>query len=278
MPPPKIIEESLDYWVTESTYGGIIHPDRLLEIEKIKSLVRECSERRGKLFIPSFALERAQEIIYLLSYAMFKKEIPRIPIFLDSPMATDILDVFSGYWKTQLFKDQYKLNFNPFNAHSNKFLKISRTFEQSEGLISGRGPYVIIAGSGMGDAGRIRSHYKKGLASNKNTVAMIGYTVSGTLNRAIIDGQKRIKIDGKYYSVKAKIEKFGSFSAHADKNFLTEYTEEVCRKSPNLKEIFINHGGESNGIAMQRNLVKLLGDEWEDKIVIPRLHDQFVLF
>jgi len=276
LPPPETVQENLDHWVTESTYGGIDHPDRSIEIENLKLLVQECYKKKGKLYIPSFALERAQEIIYLLSYYMFKKEIPEIPIVLDSPMAANILQIFAENWRTQLFKDQYKVNFEPFKKGSNRFLKISRTQIESNHLVLAKGPLIVVAGSGMGDAGRIRNHYKKGLGLSKNTVAIVGYMVEGTLNRNLVNGNNRVKIDGKYYSVNARVEKFGGFSAHADRGFLTDYIQEIT-KSPNLKTIFINHGGEKNGLEMEKNIIERLGEERSFKVIIPRLYDRFDL-
>ena len=279
LPPPEIIEEPLDYWVTESTYGGISHPPRDEDLDILKRLVRECHERGGKVFIPSFSLERAQEVILILSGMMFAREIPKMNIYLDSPMAESILKIFAASWRKKSFVNQHRFNFNPFTE--NKFLKIVSGYEASEALSRKKGPHIIVAGSGMGDAGRIRSHYKKGINQKKNLILLVGYMAAGTLNRNIADGHRIVGIDKKDYKVSCFVHKFGSFSAHADREELLEYTERVVSRSPGIKKIFISHGGEKNGydfkFVLAENLSNKFGGDWDKKIIIPRKQEQFIL-
>lgn len=281
LPPPEIIEEPLDYWITESTYGGIDHPSREEDFETLKELVSECLRKRGKILIPSFSLERAQEVILILSRMMLAKEIPRMTIYLDSPMAKKILSVFSKNWRKRAFINQYKLNFNPFDPNQNVFLKVIDRFEDSKALVRRNGSHIVVAGSGMGDAGRIRDHYKKEIRNDRNLILLVGFMVNGTLNRNIADGHKIVGIDGKDYQVRATVHKFGSFSAHADRTELLEYTKKIVSVNPKIKAIFINHGGERNGYELKLGLTEALskefGGDWSKRIIIPQKMDEYVL-
>lgn len=278
LPAPKIIQEPLDYWITESTYGTINHPKRSSDLERLLKAVQECVDRKGKILIPSFAFERAQELIYLLSLYMDKGSIPSIPIYLDSPMAAKITEVYADKWYTPMFKGQNDLGYNPFDVEENKHFRIVETNEKSKRLTFRKESAIIIAGSGMGDGGRIRSHFKMGGLSNpKNLICVVGYSVIGTTVRAIADRESEITIDNVIIPNKARMEKFGSFSAHADQKFLTFYTKEIMRKSPDLKKIFINHGGYTNGHGFREHLIHSLPRDWEGKIVVPNAGDVFIL-
>lgn len=281
LPSPEIIKEPLDYWVTESTYGGISHPQRDGDFNVLRRLIEECYRREGKVFIPSFSLERSQEIILILSRMMFAREIPRMNIHLDSPMAESILKIFAESWRKKSFVNQHRFNFNPFISSENKFLKIVSDYEASEALTRKRGPHIVVAGSGMGDAGRIRSHYKKGIHQEKNIILLVGYMATGTLNRNIADGHRIVGIDNKDYRVGCLVHKFGSFSAHADREELLEYTEKIVSNSVGIKKIFISHGGEKNGyelkLALSEKLAQKFGGDWDRKIIIPRIQEKFIL-
>jgi metallo-beta-lactamase family protein len=276
LPAPRIIEEPLDAWVTESTYGGINHVKRREEIERLLGIIEEAKNKKNKILIPSFAFERAQEIIYLLSYFMDKKKIPPIPIYLDSPLATKIMEVYKGYWNTPMFKGQEMIKFNPFDTKVNKYVKVVEDSEESKRLIQRNGPNIIIAGSGMCDAGRIRGHLAKWLPNSKTIVCVIGYMVQNTLGRKLVDLLPIVTINGKEVRNNARLEKFGSFSAHADQSFLTEYTAKLVKKNPNMR-IFINHEGERNGLELKKHFLDEFGSAWEDQIKIPKKEEQFVL-
>lgn len=277
LPAPRLIKEPLDYWVTESTYGAINHPSRSDEIERFLDIVRDCNKKKSKLLIPSFAMERTQEVLYLLSYYMEKEEIPKVPIYLDSPLALKVTEVYSDNWDSPMFKDQDRLSFNPFDLEENNYFKTVDSHLQSNWLARQNGPAIIIAGSGMADAGRIRNHLKTGLPDSKNIICIIGYVVPNTPGRKIVDREPEIVMDGKAIINRARVEKFGSFSAHADQKYLGHYTGEVLRKSPNLKTVFINHGGETNGKGLREKLLSKLPYTWEKKIIIPKAGEEFVL-
>lgn len=261
LPPPQMPEEKMDVWVTESTYGGNIHPPREDEFAEIKKVILE--NKNGKIIIPSFALERAQEIIYLLSQEMKSGSIPKINIFLDSPLASKITGVFSYYWKTPMFLDQGD-DFNPFSKE-NGFLQIVENEMDSATLVNQSGPYIVIAGSGMCDAGRVRNYLRASLSGMNNHILLVGYMANGTLGEKLAKSFPMISMNGQEISVRAKIHHFRSFSAHADGQFLAEFGTKIIK---NNGKIFICHGEEKSAYSLQNDLRKLLGDDID--IHIPR--------
>jgi len=279
LPPPETINEPIDYWFIESTYGDKIHPQRDAEIIKLNKLVNEVGLEKKIMIIPSFALERVQEIIYLLSYHMHAKNIATVPIYLDSPLAHQITKIFSKYWHTKMFKDQDMLPFNPFEVSKNPYLKVTVSQEESTKLTKLHAPFIVIAGSGMCDAGRVRNHLRQNLKSNKTVICLIGFMSDNSLGKKLKDGYPLVKMNGKEITVNAKIVFFESFSAHADSSFLTSYTQTVMNK-PGIYEqkIFIGHGSVIGGLSLKKKLIETLpGSTWKKRIIIPKLNQKIVL-
>ncbi|MFA6995078.1 MAG: MBL fold metallo-hydrolase [Patescibacteria group bacterium] len=278
LPPPEMIQEPIDYWFIESTYGGKIHPPREEEINKLISLIRKAQEKKQKIIIPSFALERAQEIIFLLSYYIQNKKISPITIYLDSPMAAKITEIFAANWQTGMFLGQEKLKFNPFDIKENKFLKIIGSWEDSEALIASAGPYIAIAGSGMCNAGRIREHLRAGLGRSDTVICLVGYMAEDSLGKKLKDGLPIVKMNNEEIIVKAEIVSFDSFSAHADSTFLVSYTNEVMAKNPDdTKKIFIIHGEEMSAAFLKLALLDSVSHNQKHKIVIPKMGEEQIL-
>lgn len=275
LPPPKVPKERINYWLIESTYGGKKHPERQEEIDQLLNLVAEAVQEKKKIIIPSFALERTQEIIYLLSYFMSIGKIPRIPIYLDSPMATSITKVYAHNWKSNMFKDQNLLNFNPFKFSENHYLKIvDRDYTST--LSKSPGPYIVIAGSGMCDNGKVREYLRENLGNKKTIVCLVGYMAENSLGRKLKDGCTLIKMNGQEIYIKAKIVAFDSLSAHADGCYLEDFTKQAVTKDPNAKKsIFIVHGDDPGGIMLKNGLYRKLPKKWGKDIVIPELNQTF---
>jgi len=269
LPPPDMPNESLDCLFTESTYGGEKHPSRDEEIFILKETINETIKNHGVILLPSFVLERAQEIIYLLSYLMQSKQIRPINIYLDSPMASKITEVFASYWHKGMFKDQFMLNFNAFSLDENPYLKIIESGEISAMLTKSREPHIVIAGAGMCDAGRIRNHLRARLGFSNTTICIVGYMAENSLGRKLSERMPIVKMNGQEIMVRSKIVNFGSFSAHADGDFLVEYANASINKTSSLSKIVIVHGDEINGLKHKRDLVNSLGAVWEDKVLIP---------
>jgi metallo-beta-lactamase family protein len=267
LPPPEKVEEPVDDWLFESTYGGKIHPPREQENERLIGIVNRAVAEKRKIIIPSFALERTQEIIFLISKFIVQGKIPKIAIYLDSPMATKITEVFSAAWQSPgLFKEQNEINFNPFCPQQNTILKPIEGPTASSELIKLEGSHIVIAGSGMCHAGRIRGHLRAGLGSKKTTVCLIGYMVKGSLGRQLQEGYKMVRMNKEDILVNAEIEVFGSFSAHADSPGLVDYAESI--KTERLKKIFLVHGELKSATDLKVELMKKL-NMTKDQITIP---------
>jgi metallo-beta-lactamase family protein len=274
LPPPDKIPEAINFWMIESTYGGKVHPGREEEIERLLALTTEAVEQKKRVIIPSFSLERTQEIIYLLSYYMQIGRIPPIPIHLDSPMALRISEVYAANWNSPMFKDQDKLRFNPFSI-GNPYLNIVGDQVASGELSKSPGPYIVIAGAGMCDAGRVRNHLRENLGSDKTIVCLVGYMAKDSLGRKMQEGLPIVKMNGVEILVKAKIVSFSSFSAHADSTHLVSYTKSALTTDPYApKKVFIVHGEEASGLALKEKLVGALptGD-WMKNIIIPSVNE-----
>jgi metallo-beta-lactamase family protein len=241
--------------------------------------VRTAADLKQKIIIPSFALERAQEIIYILSYYMQIGAIPKIPIYLDSPMGVDITKSFAVGWDLGMFEGQNKLNFNPFKVDGSSYLRTVNGEKASVALSEERGPYIVIAASGMCDAGRVRTHLKAGLGSPQTVVALIGYMTENSLGRKLKDGLPIVRMNGTEIVVKAKVVSFDSFSAHADGPHLVSYTKEAMATGEGEhRKIFIVHGEEKGATSLKMELLKALpNDDWLKKIIIPKLGEEVIL-
>lgn len=266
LPPPKVIQEPLNWWFTESTYGGRRHPSRNEELFTLLKTIARTREAGGNVYIPSFSLERTQEIIYLLSRLIANGELAPMTIYLDSPLAEKVTGVFLQYWDTPMFADQNSLDFNPFSEEENPFLKVVLGKEESDNLVNTSEPCIIIAGSGMCDAGRIREHLRYALPNNQNAICLVGYMAEGTLGRRLCERTSSVQMNGNTILVRANIVRFESFSAHADSEFLVDYARRLTIK----KGVFLLHGDNENAQRLQQNLQKRLGNV---TVFIPKLNE-----
>jgi metallo-beta-lactamase family protein len=234
---PTFFEEA-DYVIVESTYG-----DRLLEspqdtANQLAEAINSTVKRGGNIVIPSFALERSQELLYYLNEFLLEGRIPRLPIFVDSPMAVEVTGVFERH--PELFDQEMKKLLHqqrsPFDFPS---LELTGTVEESKAINHIKGSAIIIAGSGMCTGGRIKHHLVNNISGEENTILFVGYQAAGTLGRQIVDGAKRVRILGQYYPVKARIAQLNGFSAHADRDGLVRWLSSL-RKPP--RRVFVTHG------------------------------------
>lgn len=274
LPPPELIKEDLRVFVTESTYGGRVHPSRDDEICKIIELVKIAVKKKKRIIIPSFALERAQEIIYLLSYHMSAGGIPKIPIFLDSPLASKITKIFAQAWSDGMFSDQSRLDFNPF-SQENPYLKIITDQKESDDLIAKSGPYIVIAGSGDCNSGRVRGHLRTNLPKEDTMIFLVGYMPKNSLGRNLKE-RMVVKMNQEEIKVKAEIISFDSFSAHADSLFLRDYVYDNLKWGSEPKNIFIVHGELEGARTLKINLDMVLSDKLIETM-IPENGFEFLL-
>lgn len=228
-----------DFVFMESTYGNRLHEEENVSEEKLGKIIKQTVERGGNIVIPTFAIERAQELLYYLNSLLLADKIPHILVFVDSPMAINVTEVFEKYVEyfdkeTQQLIRQGK---SPFNF---PLLKLTRTTHESKAINYIKGSSIIMAGSGMCTGGRIKHHLVTNITREESTILFVGYQAKGTLGREIVEGAKRVRILGKHYPVKARVEQINGFSAHADRDELFSWIEKI----KNVKNVFLIHGEE----------------------------------
>ena len=240
----------LDYLITESTYGNRLH-ESFDEAKRIlKKYVIEAVSRRAKIIVPSFALGRTQELIYLMHQLIDAGEIPRFSIFVDSPLAINITDVFKAH--SECFDKETFLTFsasdNPFGFRN---LTYTRTTAESISLNHKKGPMMIISAAGMCEAGRIRHHLKNSIENHNDMILITGFMAKNTLGRKIVEQEPMLKIFDNMYRLRAQVVVINALSAHADSTDLVDYATNVADR---LKKIFIVHGEETQSTALQGRL------------------------
>ncbi|HQS83394.1 MAG: MBL fold metallo-hydrolase [Alphaproteobacteria bacterium 16-39-46] len=261
MNPPTPVEQA-DYLILESTYGDRKHneddPKKIL-----KDIVLETAKKGGTLVIPSFAVGRAQTILYLLSLLRQENEIPPVPIYVDSPMATNVTELYCR------FSTEHNL---PHNACVDmcKIARFVNTPQESKELDLNTAPKIIITASGMATGGRVLHHLKAFIGDPKNTIFFIGFQAAGTRGASLVGGAQEIKIHGQYFSVRAKILKEDSLSAHADYTEILSWLKNF--KSP-PKEIFLTHGEPIQADALRLRIQ----DKFKFKCIVPEYLETFEL-
>ncbi|MDD2806969.1 MAG: MBL fold metallo-hydrolase [Patescibacteria group bacterium] len=228
-----------DFVVLESTYGGRIHEPASLRHDMLRDIFRQTIGRGGILMIPAFSLERTQELLYELNHLVENKEVPSVPVYVDSPLAIKATAVYRKYNSL-------------FNAESKKLIKAGDDIFEfpklkyvtspklSKALNDDNKSKVIIAGSGMCNGGRIIFHLQHHLGNAKNQLLIIGYQAEGTTGRLLLDGARSVDIRHQRISVKAKITAIGAYSAHADQPKLLHWVKQISKPKP--KQVFLVHG------------------------------------
>jgi len=263
---PAIFDEA-EYIVMESTYGDRSHEEH--ENIDIQKQLRDCINRTvsagGNIIIPSFALERSQELLYHLNELFLRKEIPPLLIFLDSPMAVRITKVFKRH--AELFdKEMMRRLRQGSSFFSFKNLRMVQSVEESKAINNIKGGSIIIAGSGMVTGGRVKHHIVNNIRRAESTVLFVGYQAEGTPGRILLDGAREIRLLGQTHPVKVHIEKIDGFSAHTDRDGLLAWLADI-RVPPRC--VFVTHGEEKAAISFARFLDERTG--WTTKV--PRYKD-----
>lgn len=266
---PAFIEEA-DYLVIESTYGDRLHPEMPDRPEELKTIIDETMKKGGNLIIPSFAVERTQDLLYDLSLLQSQGRLnPNIDIYIDSPLAIKATEIF-------------KRNFDLYDRETNLMikkghhplkmpnLKYSSTKAESMKLNERKSNTIIISASGMCDAGRIQYHLQHNLWRPESTILFVGYQAEGTLGRQIVSGEKLVELLGRQITVKARIEDNRAYSAHADQRDLLNWLHKFEHKP---KTIFIVHGEEE----VQKVLSEKIQEELKIETIIPNWLDEVEL-
>lgn len=239
-----------DYVIMESTYGNRIHEPSRERALLLRSAIYETISLGGVLLIPAFALERTQEILYELRQLVEQKNIPHVPIYIDSPLAIKAIQLYRKY--DHLFdKEAAYLIASGKDVFQFKGLKMTETRSQSKHINEVAAPKIIIAGSGMMQGGRIRHHLQRYLSDFKNQVLIVGYQVEGSLGRQLLDGAKQVTIDETTIPVQAKIRAIGGYSAHADQPKLLNWLRPQAKY---LKQAWLTHGEVAQAQALGQRL------------------------
>lgn len=242
--------EDVDFLQIESTYGGRLHNEKQTSKEEVGRLVRDTIAKQGKIIIPAFSVGRTQQIVYTLNQLTEAGEIPRLPIFVDSPLSTNATEVYRLH--PECFNETiYKFLREKANPFGMENLTYIRDVAHSMKLNDLKEPAIIISASGMAEAGRIRHHLKNNLGQSANLVLFIGYCAEHTLGAQILSGKSPVNIFGEPHAVRARIATVDAFSGHADKVELRRYVRQL---TGNIKKIFVIHGEESQSLAFAETL------------------------
>lgn len=223
--------ENADYLVIESTYGNRLHEKVSIPNELLK-YIKWTYNKGGILIVPTFSVERAQEIIYLLSILKREKKLPKIPIYLDSPMGVNATEIYIK------FSNNHKLTFEDISSMLATVQLISDV-SASKAVVNDNNPKIVLAGSGMITGGRVLHYLNKYISDKKNSVLLVGFQAEGTRGRALLSGDTEIKFFGEYHQIKAEIFKINAFSGHADQSEILDWLQHF-KQPPTLT--LINHG------------------------------------
>jgi len=257
-----------DILLIESTYGSRTHPPLEESAAALQETIRRTSRRGGKVIIPAFAVERTQLLVYLLNKLYHQGGLPEIPIYVDSPLALNVTEVFRQH--PECFNDETRNYLRHEDPENDIFgfrqLRYIRDVEQSKRLHTFQGPCVIISASGMAEAGRIQHHLKNNIEDSRNTVLIVGWQAPNTLGRRLAEQAPVVKIFGKEYSLEAEVVRLNGFSGHADLPGLLSWARNFA-KPPD--QTFIVHGDLE---AAQELAARMRNDLGYQKVTIPSLH------
>jgi metallo-beta-lactamase family protein len=243
-----------DYIVLESTYGNRRHDTGNNAVDKLAKVAARCVEQRGKILIPSFAIERTQELVYYFHLLVDDGIIPEVPIYVDSPMATNATTIFQIHPECydEEIKDAFiKHHKNPFGFNN---LNFTTSVDESKALNDRKGPLIIISADGMCEAGRIQHHLIHNITDPRTTVLLVGYMAENTLGRRIRDRAAELKIHGQWLKRRAEVEEINAFSAHADYEEALQWLKSL--DTSRLKTIFLVHGESDAQRAFKKHLTE----------------------
>ena len=261
----------VDYTLVESAYGSRLHEARSERRTRLLEVIKETFDRKGVLMIPSFAVERTQELLVELDTLFEAGQLPKIPVFVDSPLAINITKEygrFSSYFNEsarEILKDNRGIFQFPW-------LTSTPSVQESKHINDVAAPKIIIAGSGMSQGGRILHHELRYLPDSRNSILFIGYQVQGSLGRRILEGEKEVSIFGQHVPVRCHVHSIGAYSAHADQNGLLEYIRQA-NQGGTLKKCFVVQGELESAQALAKRSM----DELKVDTLVPALGQSFEL-
>lgn len=239
-----VAPEGVDAVIMESTYGNREHPAVDDARERLAAVVRETAARGGRILIPAFAVGRTQELIYTFHELVLAGRIPRIPVIVDSPLATEATDVFTRHANLFDMSESFVRRFqsDPAGTLGNSLVEFTETAEASKAAMLRPGPMIVIAASGMVESGRILHHLLHGAADSRNTILIVGFQAAHTLGRRIVERRPVIKVFGEEVELRAQVEVINGYSAHAGHAELLAWIGDVRKASPRLTHTWLVHG------------------------------------
>ncbi|MCB4757043.1 MAG: MBL fold metallo-hydrolase [Elusimicrobia bacterium] len=270
MQPPEA-PPNINYLIIETTYGSRSHHPTAKIEKELAEIIHKAAAENGKILIPSFALERTQEVVFVVEKLMREKKIPPTHIYVDSPMAAKITDIFnrhldSIFWSPK-FKRTVKKTGDPFGLGTVRYV---RDVEESKRLNTLPGHRIILSASGMCEGGRILHHLRNSVENDSTTILIVGYQAPGTLGRRLLEGAKKVKIFGLKHEVRATVRMMDNFSSHADREDLLWFIKKL---SPRPLQIFLIHGDEES----RQGLLLSLKTEGYDRVTAPKPEEEYKL-
>jgi metallo-beta-lactamase family protein len=261
-----ILPDAADYMIMECTYGDKRHDDPTNAFVEFRDVIKRTVARGGKVIVPAFAVGRTQELVYHLNEMMTEREIPSIPVYVDSPLAVNATKVFRNH--PECYDDetrQFVLEAR-HPALDFKMLTYVNSVDESKALNERTDPMVIISASGMAETGRIVHHIRNNIENPKNTICIVSWQAPNTMGRRLADREPQVNIFGEIYKRKCDIATIGGLSGHAGQDLLLKYAMGV---KDSVKQIFLVHGEEKQAMTLKG----LLKDQNLDQVHYPELHE-----
>ncbi|HEY2038621.1 MAG TPA: MBL fold metallo-hydrolase, partial [Edaphobacter sp.] len=256
-----------DYLIMESTYGNRLHQPPGPVKQKLSRLIKRVAARGGRIIVPAFAVERTQQLVMLLHQLSLEGEIPDMPIFVDSPLASKVTEVFRKHtedWDREI-NDSFQKGVDPFGWER---LRYTQTVQESKALNDLHVPFIVMSASGMCEAGRILHHLKNGIEDPRNLILITGYQAANTLGRKIVDRLPEVNIFGEPMRLRAEVDSIGELSGHADQHELLSWMEPTVKS---LKKVFLVHGEPLAQAALKEEIEK----RYRLEVVCPGRGDRF---
>jgi len=271
--PPEIPSDT-QILILESTYGGRIQAPAEDLKARLRDVVARVIERKGKVIIPAFSVGRTQHIVYFLNALWNAGELPRVPVYVDSPLSTNVTEIFRQHPEcyNRQVREQLHRDGDPFGFTTLTYI---RDVEASKELNERTDPMIIIAASGMCEAGRILHHLRNSIEDPKNCVMIVGFQAENTLGRRIVERQPEVRIFGETLQLRAEVAVLNGFSAHADAEELVDFAWRVNERGQALEKVYLVHGEPDQQEALAARLRQSLDSSIE--ILIPKRGERFDL-